>query len=430
MALLLKNARVIDPQVGLDEVADIVIRDGKIAEVGQGLSIEKGVERDLAGKIVIPGLVDMHVHLREPGQEQKEDIASGTRAAAKGGFTAVCCMPNTTPVIDNALGVEYVQARAAAVGKCRVHVAGACSQGLKGETLSEMGDMVAHGAVAFTDDGRGIQDAGMMRRVLDYASMFGKAVMVHCQDEALVGEGQVNEGVVSTRLGMLGWPAEGEEVEIARDIMLCRLTGCPLHIQHISTKRGLDLVRAAKAEGLPVTCEVTPHHLFLCEDDIDSTYNTSLKVNPPLRTAEDAAALVEGVKDGSVDCIVTDHAPHTAYEKAREFELAPFGMVGLETSLGLMVTNLVSTGALTWSQLVELMAVNPRRVLNVEQVSIQPGMTADLTVIDPDVEWTVDPAEFASKAQNSGFAGVQLKGRATDVYVGGYATLEDGQIVE
>ena len=430
MALLLKNARVIDPQVGLDEVADIVIRDGKIAEVGQGLSIEKGVERDLTGKIVTPGLVDMHVHLREPGQEQKEDIASGTRAAAKGGFTAVCCMPNTTPVIDNALGVEYVQARSAAVGKCRVHVAGACSQGLKGETLSEMGDMVAHGAVAFTDDGRGIQDAGMMRRVLDYASMFGKAVMVHCQDEALVGEGQVNEGVVSTRLGMLGWPAEGEEVEIARDIMLCRLTGCPLHIQHISTKRGLDLVRAAKAEGLPVTCEVTPHHLFLCEDDIDSTYNTSLKVNPPLRTAEDAAALVEGVKDGSVDCIVTDHAPHTAYEKAREFELAPFGMVGLETSLGLMVTNLVSTGALTWSQLVELMAVNPRRVLNVEQVSIQPGMTADLTVIDPDVEWTVDPAEFASKAQNSGFAGARLKGRATDVYVGGYATLEDGQIVE
>ena len=236
MALLLKNARVIDPQVGLDEVADIIVRDGKIAEVGAGLSIEKGVERDLTGKIVVPGLVDMHVHLREPGQEQKEDIASGTRAAAKGGFTAVCCMPNTTPVIDNALGVEYVQARAAAVGKCRVHVAGACSQGLKGETLSEMGDMVAHGAVAFTDDGRGIQDAGMMRRVMDYASMFDKAVMVHCQDDALVGEGQVNEGVVSTRLGMLGWPAEGEEVEIARDIMLCRLTGCPLHIQHITTE--------------------------------------------------------------------------------------------------------------------------------------------------------------------------------------------------
>ena len=430
MALLLKNARVIDPQVGLDEVTDIVIRDGKIAEVGAGLSIEKGVERDLSGKIVVPGLVDMHVHLREPGQEQKEDIASGTRAAAKGGFTAVCCMPNTTPVIDNALGVEYVQARAAAVGKCRVHVAGACSQGLKGETLSEMGDMVEHGAVAFTDDGRGIQDAGMMRRVMDYASMFGKAVMVHCQDDALVGEGQVNEGVVSTRLGMLGWPAEGEEIEIARDIALCRLTGCPLHIQHISTKRGLDLVRAAKAEGLPVTCEVTPHHLFLCEDDIDSTYNTSFKVNPPLRTKSDAEALVEGVVDGSIDCIVTDHAPHTAYEKAREFELAPFGMVGLETSLGLVATNLVATGKIGWGKLVELMAVNPRRVLGVEAVAVKPGMTADLTVIDPEAAWTVDPAEFASKGKNSAFVGAELTGRATDVYVGGYATLEDGAIVE
>lgn len=430
MALLLKNARVIDPQVGLDEVTDIVVRDGKIAEVGAGLSIDKGVERDLSGKIVVPGLVDMHVHLREPGQEQKEDIASGTRAAAKGGFTAVCCMPNTTPVIDNALGVEYVQARAAAVGKCRVHVAGACSQGLKGETLSEMGDMVEHGAVAFTDDGRGIQDAGMMRRVMDYASMFGKAVMVHCQDDSLVGDGQVNEGVVSTRMGMLGWPAEGEEVEIARDIMLCRLTGCPLHIQHITTKRGLDLVRAAKEEGLPVTCEVTPHHLFLCEDDIDSTYNTSFKVNPPLRTAEDAAALIEGVVDGSIDCIVTDHAPHTAYEKAREFELAPFGMVGLETSLGLVLTKLVAAGKIDYAKMVELMAVAPRRILGVEEVSIKPGMTADLTVIDPEVAWTVDPAEFASKGKNSAFVGAELTGRATDVYVGGYATMEDGAIVE
>lgn len=430
MALLLKNARVIDPQVGLDEVTDVVVRDGKIVEVGKGLTIEKGVERDLTGKILTPGLVDMHVHLREPGQEQKEDIASGTRAAAAGGFTAVCCMPNTTPVIDNALGVEYVQARAAAVGKCRVHVAGACSQGLKGETLSEMGDMVEHGAVAFTDDGRGIQDAGMMRRVMDYASMFGRTVMVHCQDDALVGDGQVNEGVVSTRMGMLGWPAEGEEIEIARDIALCRLTGCPLHIQHISTARGLDMVRAAKAEGLPVTCEVTPHHLFLCEDDIDSTYNTNFKVNPPLRTASDAAALIEGVADGTVDCIVTDHAPHTPYEKAREFELAPFGMTGLETSLALVLTNLVSAGKIDYAQMVQLMAVNPRRVLNVEEVAIKPGCTADLTVFDPEAVWTVEEDGFVSKAKNSAFIGAELKGRATDVYVGGYATLEDGAIVE
>ena len=263
MALLLKNAHVIDPQVGLNETADILVRDGKIVEIGQNLAMEKGVERDLGGKIVVPGLVDIHVHLREPGYELKEDIASGTRAAAHGGFTAVCCMPNTKPVIDNAVGVEYVKARAAAVGKCRVHVAGSCSQGLKGDTLSEMGDMVAHGAVAFTDDGRWVQGAGMMRRVMDYAAQFDRVVMSHCQDEDLVGAGQVNEGVVSTRLGMLGWPAEGEEIQIARDIAICRLTGCPLHIQHLTTARGLDLVRAAKAEGLPVTCEVTPHHLFL-----------------------------------------------------------------------------------------------------------------------------------------------------------------------
>ena len=430
MALLLKNARVIDPQVGLDETADILVRDGKIVEVGQSLTMEKGVERDLSGKIVVPGLVDMHVHLREPGFEQKEDIASGTRAAAHGGFTAVCCMPNTKPIIDNALGVEYVKSRAAAVGKCRVHVSGACSQGLKGETLSEMGDMVAHGAVAFTDDGRGVQDAGMMRRVMDYGAMFDKVIMSHCQDEGLVGDGQVNEGVASTRLGMLGWPAEGEELQIARDIALCRLTGCPLHIQHISTARGLDLVRAAKAEGLPVTCEVTPHHLFLTEDAIGDDYNTFLKVNPPLRTAEDAAALIEGVKDGSIDAIVTDHAPHAAWEKDCEFEIAMFGMTGLETSLSLMITNLVATGAMDYAKLVEVMAVNPRAILRVEPVKIEAGSTADLTVIDPEAAWTVEADGFVSKAKNSGFIGAELKGRATDVFVGGYATLEDGAIVE
>ncbi len=430
MALMLKNARLVDPQVGLDEVADVLIRDGRIVEVGHDLAMEKGVERDLAGKVVVPGLVDMHVHLREPGQEQKEDIASGTRAAAHGGFTAVCAMPNTAPVIDNALGVEYVKARAEAVGKCRVHVAGACSQGLKGEVLSEMGDMVAHGAVAFTDDGHGVQGAGMMRRVMDYASQFGRTVMVHCQDDSLVGDGQVNEGVASTRLGMLGWPAEGEEVEVARDIALCRLTGCPLHVQHVTTARGLELVRAAKAEGLPVTCEVTPHHLFLTEDDIDDTYDTSLKVNPPLRTAADAEALMAAVADGTVDAVATDHAPHTDWEKDREFELAPFGMVGLETALSLMLTNLVAPGKIGYDRLVELMAVAPRAILKVEPVRLEAGSVADLTVIDPEAAWTVERDGFCSKAGNSGFLGAELKGRATDVYVGGYATLEEGAIVE
>ncbi len=430
MALMLKNARLVDPQVGLDEVADILIRDGRIVEVGHGLSMEKGIERDLSGKVVVPGLVDMHVHLREPGQEQKEDIASGTRAAAHGGFTAVCAMPNTSPVIDNALGVEYVKARAEQVGKCRVLVAGACSQGLKGEVLAEMGDMAAHGAVAFTDDGHGIQDAGMMRRVMDYAVQFGRTVMVHCQDDSLVGEGQVNEGVVSTRLGMLGWPAEGEELEIARDIALCRLTGCPLHIQHVTTARGLDLVRAAKAEGLPVTCEVTPHHLFLTEDDIDEAYDTALKVNPPLRTAADAAALAAGVVDGTVDALATDHAPHTDWEKDREFELAPFGMTGLETALSLVLTHLVGPGTIGYDRLVELMAVAPRAILGAEPVKLEAGSVADLTVIDPAERWTVSREGFCSKAGNSGFMGVELTGRATDVYVGGYATMEEGSIVE
>lgn len=430
MALMLRNARVIDPQISLDEVCDVLIRDGRVVEVGHDLEMPKGVERDLTGKILVPGLVDIHVHLRDPGQEQKEDIASGTRAAAHGGFTAVACMPNTSPTIDNGQIVEYVKTRAEQVGKCRVEVVGACTQGLKGETLSEMGDMVVHGACAFTDDGRGVQDSGMMRRVMDYAKQFDRVVMSHCQDEGLVGAGQVNEGAASTRLGLQGWPAAGEEIQIARDIAVCRLTGCPLHIQHLSTARGLDMVRAAKAEGLPVTCEVAPHHLFLSEDDISQDYNTNFKVNPPLRTRDDCAALVRGVADGTVDAIVTDHAPHCKFEKDREFERAPFGMTGIETSLGLIITNLVKTGIIDWNRLVEMMAINPRRIIRAERVSFEPGSLADFTVIDPCVEWTVAVEDFQSKAQNSAFIGAELVGRATDVYVGGYATMEEGIIVE
>lgn len=430
MALMLKGARCIDPQVGLDEVCDVLVRDGRIVEVGHDLEMPKGVERDLAGKVLVPGLVDMHVHLRDPGYEQKEDIASGTRAAAHGGFTAVCAMPNTDPVIDDAVGVEYVKSRAREVGKCRVIVSGACTKDLKGEILSDMGDMREHGAVAFTDDGRGIQDSGMMRRVMEYASQFSMPVMPHCQDASLVGDGQVNEGIASTRLGLAGWPAEGEELEIARDIALCRLTGCPLHIQHITTQRGIEMVRSAKEEGLPVTCEVTPHHMFLDEDDITDLYPTNLKVNPPLRTADDAVALVEALADGTIDCIVTDHAPHTDWEKDREFELAPFGMIGLETSLGLVLTKLVSEGIIDYGKMIEVMAVNPRRILSQEPVTLSKGSIADLTVFDPEEEWVVDRDDFYSKAGNSGFLGWKLKGKATDVYVGGYATMEEGKIVE
>ena len=430
MTLLLKNVHVVDPAVELDGVMDVLIEGEKIAKVAENIEVEGAEVRDLAGKYLVPGLIDIHVHLREPGFEHKEDIASGTRAAAKGGFTGVCSMPNTDPVTDNGVTVGYIVARAKEVGKCRVYPAGAMSKGLKGEIIAEMGDMVAKGAVAFTDDGRGIQDAGMMRRCMDYGKMFGKVMMSHCQDEGLVGAGQVNEGVVSTRLGMLGWPAQGEELQIARDIMICELTGCPLHIQHISTKAGLDMVRAAKEKGLPVTCEVTPHHLFLSEDALTGAYETCLKVDPPLRTQADCEALIEGVVDGSIDVIVTDHAPHAEWEKAWEFELSPFGMTGLETSLGLVLTNLVGKGIISYSQMVELMAIAPREILGLEPVKIAEGSVADITIFDPAVEWTVNEAEFESKAKNSGFVGAQLTGRATDVYVGGVATLQDGQIVE
>ena len=430
MALLLKNARVIDPQVDLDEVCEVLIRDGVIVEVGHDLKMEKGVERDLSGKVLVPGLVDIHVHLRDPGQEYKEDIETGTRAAAHGGFTDVCCMPNTNPIIDTGSVVEYVRTKVAEVGKCRVHVSGACTAGEKGEALSEMGDMVAHGAVMFTDDGRGVQEAGMMRRVMDYAVQFGKAVSSHCQDESLVGKGQMNEGAVSTKLGLLGWPCAGEEIQISRDIEIAALTGCHIHIQHLTSAHGLDIVRHGKADGVNVTCEVTPHHMFLTEESIGDDYNTYFKVNPPLRTAADAQAIIDGVVDGTVDCIVTDHAPHADHEKAREFELAPFGMTGIETSVGLVVGNLVNTGKISWQRMVELMSVNPRKVIGIDRVAIEPGCRADLTVIDPNEKWTVTEDCFESKAKNSGFIGWELTGRATDVYVGGYATMEDGKITD
>lgn len=428
MALLLKNAHIVDPSVNLDGVADVAIEGDRITAVGENLAVEGAEVIDLSGKYLVPGLVDMHVHLRDPGYEHKGDIVSETRAAAKGGMTGVCSMPNTDPVTDNGVAVEYVKSVAAAKGHCRVYPSGAITKGLKGEIISEMGDMVAHGCVAFTDDGRGIQGAGMLRRAMDYGKMFGKVFMSHCQDEDLVGEGQINEGAVSTRLGLLGWPAEGEELQIQRDIMIARLTGAKLHIQHISTARGLEMVRAAKSEGLPVTCEATPHHLFLTEDAIDETYNTSLKVNPPLRTAADAEALREGVADGTVDAIVTDHAPHADWEKSREFELAPFGMIGIEGSLALVLTNLVKTGKITYQRMVELMSIAPRRILGVDEVKIEAGSLADITVFDPEIRWTIGEDGFESRAHNCGFTGTEVCGRATDVFVGGKATLRDGAV--
>jgi dihydroorotase len=431
MALLLSGARCVDPAVGLDGVRDILIRDGEIVEIGEPgtIGLIKGIERDCRGKILVPGLMDMHVHLREPGQEYKEDIASGGAAAARGGFTAVLAMPNTEPICDSGSQVRFVREKARASTRTRVYVTGALSKGLKGEALSEMGDMVSEGAIAFTDDGRGVQDNGMMRRALDYAKTFKKPVLSHCQVEDLVGRGVVNEGLASTRLGVAGWPAAGEEIQIARDIALCELTGCALHIQHITTAAGVALVKAARAKGLPVSCEVTPHHLFLCEDDLDESYNTNLKMNPPLRTREDAQALREALIAGDIDCIATDHAPHAPHEKAREFELAPFGTTGLETALGLVISELITSKKLGWDALVERMAHAPRRILGLEPVRLVVGGVADITVIDPALSWGVSAADFVSKADNSAFIGRRLTGRATDVFVGGYASLEDGKVV-
>ena len=431
MALLLKGAHVVDPQVGIDGTCDILVRDGRVVQVGTGLELPaKLAVRDLSGRYLVPGLVDAHVHLRDPGQEYKEDILSGMRAAAKGGFTGVAPMANTTPAIDCASLVAYELEKCAwAPGRTRIYPIGACTKGLGGETLAEMGDMHRAGAVAFSDDGRGIQDGGVMRRVMDYAKMFDAPVLSHCQMEDIVGDGVVNEGAASTRLGLSGWPAAGEEVQVQRDIELSRLTGCHIHIQHLTTARGVQAVARAKRDGVPVSCEVTPHHLFLCEDDISArSYDTSLKMNPPLRTKEDNLALQQALAEGVIDMVATDHAPHAAHEKDLEFSLAPFGTTGLETALATVLTYLVLPGKLSWQRLVEAMAIAPRRLLRQPAVRIEPGGIADYTVIDPAVCWEVGSDGYESKADNCAFAGRRLTGRATDVFTEGYASLEKGKV--
>ena len=434
MALLLKGGRCVDPQVGLDAVADVLVGDdgsivcvgGGCAEVAAGLADVR--ELDCAGMVVTPGLVDVHVHFRDPGLEYKETVEGGCRSAAKGGFTDVCTMPNTKPTCDNGTVVTYQLAKAAAAGLARVHPAGALTKGLAGESLAEIGDMYAAGACAFTDDGRGVQAAGMMRTAMDYAAQFDRVVMSHCQDESLVGSGVVNEGVASSRLGLAGWPAQGEEVQVARDIMLSELTGCPLHVQHITTAAGVRLVREAKGRGLRVTCEVTPHHLFLCEDDITSAYDTNFKMNPPLRTREDMLALQEALAEGAIDCVATDHAPHAAHEKALEFELAPFGIVGLETCVPLLVTNLVNVGKLSWQRFVDALCVRPRALCRLAPVKIEAGCEATLCVIDPAAPVLVTEGYLESKSKNSPFLGAEFVGRPVHAFVAGKAILAGGEV--
>ena len=429
MAYLIKGAHVVDPQVGLDDVCDVLVEDKTIVEVAKDIEAAEGVEViDGTGKYLVPGLVDMHVHFRDPGFEYKETIATGSRAAAHGGFTDVATMPNTDPVTDNGANIRYQIDRARKAGLIHIRPMGALTRGEKGESLAEIGDMVMEGASAFSDDGHGVQSAGMMKTCMGYVSQFDRVVCAHCEVESLTKNGVINSGRAATRLGMFGWPAFGEELEIYRDIELCRMTGCALHICHISTAKGLEMVKAAKAEGLPVTCEVTPHHLFLCDGDIDETYNTNLKMNPPLRKRSDMEALVEGILDGSIDCLVTDHAPHAAHEKDCEWEIAFFGTIGLETSLPLMLTNLVSTGKMSWNRLVEVMAINPRNLLRCKPVKIEAGSQADLTLIDPKREIDVTKEYFVGKSKNSAFLGSHLTGGATDVLMAGKRTLTDGVV--
>ncbi|RKO67325.1 dihydroorotase [Desulfofundulus salinus] len=419
--LLIKGGRVIDPQAGKMFAADILIVEGEIAAVGPGLEPGEGAVMDVAGKLVAPGLIDMHVHFREPGFEAKETIASGSRAAARGGFTAVACMPNTDPVADNRAVISYIKARAKEAGLVKVYPIGALTRGSRGEELTEMADLKEAGAVALSDDGRSVASAAVMRRAMQYARMVGLPVISHCEEPTLSAGGVMHEGYISTVLGLPGIPAAAEEIMVARDIILSEYTGCPLHIAHVSTAGSVRLIREAKARGVPVTAEVTPHH-FTLTDRAVADYDTSTKVNPPLRTEEDVAALKEALADGTIDVIATDHAPHTLEEKDVEYQQAPFGLVGLETALGLVWTELVIPGVLSPVEAIRKLTVNPARILGLQEGVLKVGGDADITIIDPELTEVVDPATFASKGRNTPFAGRRLQGLPV-------ATIVKGQVV-
>jgi len=421
MKKLLKGARVIDPSQNMDAFVDILIVDGRIAEIKQNLDVSDAMIVDLSGMTVTPGLIDMHVHFRDPGYEYKEDIESGSMSAAAGGFTAVACMPNTNPPIDNSALIEYVKAKASKVGKTKVLPIGCVSKGQKGEEIAEMGDMARSGAVAFSDDGRPVASSSLMRKALVYAAMFDRVIIDHCEDTTLFEGGQINEGQVSTLLGLGGIPKACEEIMVARDILLARELKTPVHIAHISTKGSVELVRWAKREGVRVTCEVTPHHLTLTEERV-LDYDTNAKVNPPLRTQEDIDALLEGLIDGTIDAIATDHAPHHIDEKDVEFDKAAFGLVGLETALGVVLTNVVRKKGVSLYTVVEKMTAGPAKILGLDMGTLKVGSRADITVIDLDREWTVDKDKFFSKGRNTPFHGYKLKGKAI-------MTMVDGNIV-
>jgi dihydroorotase len=427
MNLLLKSCRLIDPSSGIDELTDIHVFNGRIEHLGSGLPVPVGATvHELKRAVVAPGFIDMHVHLREPGFEYKETILTGVAAAAAGGFTAVCCMPNTNPPIDDESVVKYIQAKAreALGGLVDVHPVGTVTVGRKGEHLAPLAELSDAGAVAFTDDGDPVHDAEVMRRALEYAAMFRRPVIQHAQEMTLTKGGVMNEGFVSTSLGLWGMPRVAEEVVVSRDIALTAYTAGQYHVAHMSTAGTLELVREAKRRGLNVTCEVTPHHFTLTDEAVRS-YNTNTKMNPPLRTAADVEAMRLGLRDGTIDVIATDHAPHSFDEKQVEYQAAPFGIIGLETAIGLSVTALIQTGLLSLSQFIEKFSVNPRRILHLPEIRVKEGEPANLTMFDPAAEWVVDPRLFKSKSKNTPFGGFKLTGKAVGVINNGSAYWND-----
>ena len=421
MSFLIRHGRVIDPANGVDAVQDVLIADGKIERVGTSVTAPPGAEvLDATGKVVCPGFIDIHVHLREPGHEYKETVATGTRAAAAGGFTAVACMANTHPVNDNGAVTDYILAKAKVEGVVRVHPIGAVTKNLNGEELAELAELAEAGCVAFSDDGRCVMNADLYRRAMEYTLPFGVPVVSHAEDTYLSRGFTMNEGVVSTEIGLPGAPAAAEDVMVARDILLAELTGAHVHIAHLSTAGAVRLVRDGKARGVRVTAEVTPHHLVLTEEAVRG-YDPNTKMAPPLRTKRDVETLVEALADGTIDCVATDHAPHALAEKEGEFDHAAFGVVGLETAVAVLLDRLVKPGLLPLPTLVSRLSRDPARLLNLPGGSLAPGAPADVTILDLERKTTVDPAKFRSKSRNTPFAGWMLTGAPWLTIVGGKA---------
>jgi len=420
--LLIKNGRVIDPANGIDKKCDVLIVDGKIAEVGK---IERPAQKiiDASGKLVVPGLIDIHVHFREPGDEEEETIASGSAAAVAAGFTSVVCMPNTNPPIENETDVEYIHRKARQARKTHVYTMGAITKKREGVELAEMGFMAEAGAVGFTDDGSGVQNPAVMLRALKYAAMFNVVIAQHCQDDAFAGSGVMNAGYYSTILGLPGMDSLAEEAMLWRDIQLVKKTNVRYHAQHISTAGSVELIRAAKKDSLPVTCEVTPHHLLLTEECC-AEYDTNYKVNPPLRVSADVDSLKQAIAEGLVDALVTDHAPHLQSEKELEFLAAPFGIVGLECALALFVKALIEPKLLDWPALIKLMTVNPARIIGIDKGTLSKGKQADVTIIDPNAEYKIDVNKFRSKSKNCPYHGWTVKGRVEKTIVQGEIRFE------